>query len=85
MKLLGRADVLAVDARTQCSVRRLAHAPCAPEKSGEKLIELGRSANPALGRTTERQITIADLTGLAAQDLEIAKLACQAVSVVRHS
>ena len=87
MKLLGRADVLAVDARTQCSeYGDSAHALRAGEVRKEKLIELGEIiANPGLGRTSERQITIADLTGLAAQDLEIAKLAYQAVSVVRHS
>ncbi len=86
-ELLGRADVLAVDARIQCSeYGDSAHALRAGQIRSEKLIELGEIiANPVLGRTTEFQITVADLTGLAAQDLEIAKLASEAVPVVHHS
>lgn len=38
------------------------------------LIELGKIiADPSLGRTDENQITISDLTGVAIQDIQIAK------------
>ena len=30
-------------------------------------------------RTSEKQITVADLTGIAAQDIQIAKAACRAL------
>ena len=80
-KLLARADVLAVDARAQClEYGDSSHAVRTGLVPSEKLVELGEIiANPTLGRTTARQVTVADLTGLAAQDLEIAKLALHAL------
>ena len=40
-----------------------------------QLVELGAVIkNPELGRTKEDQITVADLTGVAVQDIQIAKL-----------
>jgi len=40
----------------------------------EKLIELGEVlTNPYLGRTSDNQITVCDLTGIAIQDLQIAE------------
>ena len=41
-----------------------------------KLIELGEIIdNPKLGRKNELEITVADLTGIVAQDIQIAKYA----------
>lgn len=40
----------------------------------EKLVELGEVlTNPSLGRTSDNQITVCDLTGIAIQDLQIAE------------
>ncbi len=39
------------------------------------ILELGNVIkNPELGRTNDEQITIADLTGVAIQDIQIAKM-----------
>jgi len=35
--------------------------------------------NPAIGRTSEDQITVADLTGVAIQDIQIAKMVVRAL------
>ena len=45
----------------------------------EDLVELGTVIdNPARGRTSDDQITVADLTGVAVQDIAIAKTVYQA-------
>ncbi len=75
--LLARADVVAVDARSQCFMYGEA-AACLRESAAatDKFLELGEIiADPGRGRTGERQITVADLTGLAIQDIQIAKAA----------
>lgn len=76
--LFRKAEVRAVDSRSQCFDHGDAfHALRAGIVEEKQFVELGEViANPALGRTREDQITIADLTGLAMQDIEIAKLAC---------
>lgn len=79
--LFARAQVLAVDARRQCfeygdTAGALNHGKV--ERGG--LVELGEIvAEPSRGRLYQHQITIADLTGLAIQDIQIAKLACEAL------
>lgn len=69
------ADIIAVDSITQCIERGdTAHAVNESIITQERLIELGNiisGTNP--GRTSDEQITIADLTGLAVQDIVIAK------------
>jgi len=41
----------------------------------EDILELGDVIkNPGLGRSSEDQITVADLTGVAIQDIQIAKM-----------
>ena len=48
----------------------------------DSILELGNVIkNPELGRSSEEQITVADLTGVAIQDIQIAKM----VSNVRRS
>ena len=76
--LFQKAQVRAVDSRSQCFDHGDAfHALRAGVVDEKQFVELGEVvANPALGRTREDQITICDLTGLAMQDIEIAKLAC---------
>jgi ornithine cyclodeaminase len=75
--LFARADVLAVDSRSQCFDHGdSSHALRLLFAKQERFVELGEIiANPRLARTRDDQITIADLTGLAVQDIQIAKLA----------
>lgn len=79
--LFARAQVLAVDARQQCfEYGDAAGALRANTVGRERFVELGEIiAEPAHGRLDDNQITIADLTGLAIQDIQIAKLACEAL------
>lgn len=75
--LFARADILAVDARKQCfEYGDSASALRENIVTSDRFVELGEIiCNPSLGRTSEQQITIADLTGLAIQDIQIAKAA----------
>jgi ornithine cyclodeaminase len=71
-----RADVRAVDSVSQASAfGDASHALKAGVVAAGSLVELGRIIeNPGLGRRDDRQITIADLTGVAVQDIRIAEL-----------
>jgi ornithine cyclodeaminase len=74
--LFRRARVCAVDSRSQCaqfgdSSYALRQGFIAPQN----LVEIGEIvANPASGRKAQQDITIADLTGVAVQDIQIASL-----------
>jgi ornithine cyclodeaminase len=76
-RLFVAADVCVVDSFAQCSAYgdsalALRERMIPPER----LVELGRVIeNPKLGRRREQDITIADLTGVAVQDIMIAALA----------
>lgn len=78
--LLGRADVVVADSRAQC----VDHGECAPAvREGHlaeaSIVELGEViTDGSRGRTSEDQITIADLTGVAVQDIQIAKMVARA-------
>ena len=78
--LFAEAGVLAVDSREQCFDHGdSVHALQAGNASRERFVELGEIiAGARPGRTSQEQITIADLTGLAIQDIQVAKLACGA-------
>ncbi len=73
--ILANADICAVDSKSQC----IDHGEsCFAIQAGlieaNKLIELGQIiADPTLGRNQENQLTVADLTGVAVQDIQIAK------------
>jgi len=73
--IFSKADRIVVDSRKQC----FKHGDCAyalNEKRIEReaINEIGEVImSPSLGRTSDEQITIADLTGIAAQDIQIAK------------
>jgi ornithine cyclodeaminase len=73
--LVAKADLLVVDSVSQCAgFGEVSHAVKAELVKVERLVELGRVlAGKHPGRTGESQITIADLTGLAIQDVQIAK------------
>ena len=78
--MLGRARVVA-DSIPQCLVRGEIHHAVAAGAIGEAdLVELGAViSDPRLGRTAEDQITVADLTGVAVQDIAIARAVCTAL------
>lgn len=70
--MLDRADLLVVDRQSQCAAfGELAHAPSA--RVYAQLGEIVAGLKP--GRTSDAQITIADLTGVGFQDTAIAHVA----------
>jgi len=73
--LFARADVVVADSISQCADHGdLAPALASKTIAIDRVRELGAVlTNPSLGRTTEEQITIADLTGVAVQDIVIAE------------
>ena len=79
-QLVAEADRLIVDLRSQC----LDHGEVAtPARAGlvgpDRLAELGEVLDRRKpGRTTADQITIADLTGIAAQDIAVARMVVSA-------
>ncbi len=74
-KLLAKADVVVVDSLAQTSHHgELAHALAAGILAPDSVHELGAALrDPALGRTRDDQITVADMTGVAVQDIVVAK------------
>lgn len=74
---LARADLLAVDRRSQCAAfGELAGALSTQQVGVPAAIELGAIvAGRSRGRTSDHQITIADLTGVGFQDTAIASAA----------
>ena len=78
--ILQRADLVVADSILQCRERgEIAHALRAGAIDAGSLLELGQIiAGKQHGRTGESQVTIADLTGVAVQDIQIAKAVFQA-------
>ena len=74
--LLARADLVVADSRSQCVDHgECFHAVKAGMISEDSIIELGTViGNPVTGRTRQDQVTIADLTGVAIQDIQIARM-----------
>lgn len=79
--LLAKADVVVADSISQCVDHGECFAAVRDELIRESsILELGNVIkNPNIGRTTEDQITIADLTGVAIQDIQIAKMVSRAL------
>jgi ornithine cyclodeaminase len=75
-ELLAKADLVVADSLSQC----VDHGECFAAVQGghiekDSILELGDVIKtPAIGRTSEDQITVADLTGVAIQDIQIAKM-----------
>lgn len=74
-RILQKADIIVADSISQCLLRGEIHqALKAGVLEKERVVELGNViVNPNLQRTSEEQTTIADLTGVAVQDIQIAK------------
>jgi ornithine cyclodeaminase len=79
--MLARADVVVADSRAQCRLRgEIHHALATQVLAEDRVVELGDVvAGRAPGRTAQDQITIADLTGVAVQDMAIAALVYEAL------
>jgi len=75
-KLLAKADRVVADSIAQCVDHgECFHAVQSGLIEAGSILELGNVIkNPAIGRTHEDQITVADLTGVAIQDIQIAKM-----------
>jgi ornithine cyclodeaminase len=73
--ILGTADVVVADSIEQCRVRgEIFHALAAGAIEDGDAVELGTVIiDPTLRRTDDAQITVADLTGVAVQDIQISK------------
>jgi ornithine cyclodeaminase len=74
-ELLARADLVVADSIEQCMTRGEIHrAMGAGRFDRAKVVELGAIIEePGRGRTRADQITVADLTGVAVQDIQISK------------
>jgi ornithine cyclodeaminase len=86
-RILQKADIVVADSISQCLLRGEIHQAL---KVGvlekERIIELGNViVNPDLQRTSEEQMTIADLTGVAVQDIQITKAVYQALKAEKES
>ena len=81
-KILQKADLVVADSISQCLVRGEIHQAI---KAGllkkEKIVELGKVIiDKKLQRASDEQITIADLTGVAVQDIQITKAVYEALN-----
>jgi len=73
--VLSKADLIIADSRSQCEVRgEIHHAIKNKIISMDSIVELGEIINgDRQGRTTGSELTVADLTGVAVQDIQISK------------
>lgn len=73
--ILTQADLVVADSKSQCDVRGEIHqALKSNDFSMDDVVELGDIiSGKTTGRTSDSQITIADLTGVAVQDIQISK------------
>ncbi|KPJ60306.1 MAG: ornithine cyclodeaminase [Latescibacteria bacterium DG_63] len=79
--ILGSADVIVADSISQCLERgEISRAIASGHIGPDDLIELGDViAGNTAGRTSDEQITVADLTGVAVQDIKIASAVYEAL------
>jgi ornithine cyclodeaminase len=81
-EIFAKADRVVVDSRVECAeIGDVAYALKAGVIKSEKMQELGEVIlNPSLRRTSDDEITVVDLSGLAALDLQIAIAAYERLS-----
>lgn len=81
-KILQMADIVAADSISQCQARgEISQALKAGMIKKENLVELGNViGNRELQRSSDEQITVADLTGVAVQDIQISKAVLEVLS-----
>ena len=80
--ILARADLVVADSIPQCLARgEIYQAINAGQIEADQVVELGEIITGKVPRRTmETQITVADLTGVAVQDIQIAGMVYEAVS-----
>lgn len=80
--ILARADLVVADSRAQCRERgEIHHVLAAGVLREEDVVELGEViAGVAPGRRGTEEITVADLTGVAVQDIAIAEAVFRALT-----
>lgn len=80
-KILVHADLVVADSITQCQHRgEIYKAITSQNLEPQSLLELGNVIRGTdYGRTSKDQITVADLTGVAVQDLQISKAVYEAI------
>jgi ornithine cyclodeaminase len=73
--ILAKADRIVVDSLSQSELRgEVFKAVVAGAIGRDRLVELGTViADPASRRPSEKAVTVADLTGVAVQDIQISK------------
>ena len=73
-KLLFQADVVITDSKSQCKARGEIYQASKDGFLTSSVLELGDIINGIdAGRVSQEQITVADLTGVAVQDIQISK------------
>jgi ornithine cyclodeaminase len=79
--ILARADRVVVDSLSQSTLRGEVYKAVSAGAIGrERLVELGRVIeDPALRRGSDDEITVADLTGVAVQDIQISAAVWNAI------
>jgi len=82
VEILARAEVVVADSIAQCRERGEIHKALESKAiAPDKLVELGDViAGRATGRRSESDISVADLTGVAVQDIQIATAVLRGVS-----
>jgi ornithine cyclodeaminase len=80
-EILRQADVVVADSISQCLSRgEIYKSIQTGHITEDKIVELGDViSGKSLGRTSEAQVTLVDLTGVAVQDIKIASTVYQAV------
>ena len=77
-QILSRADLVVADSIEQCRQRGEIYQAIKSQKlDADNVVELGHIIEAQSGRQNEEQITVADLTGVAVQDIKIAELVYQ--------
>ena len=81
-KILQKADLVIADSISQCLSRgEIYQAISSNQITKDDLVELGEIIpGEKIGRTSDEQITVADLTGVAVQDMMIAKAVFESAS-----
>lgn len=82
--ILQRAEVVVADSRDQARLRgEISHALRASAIDQDRVLELGDViSGKSRGRGSDPDITVADLTGVVVQDIQIAKVVCSHLGVV---
>jgi len=82
-RILQKADLVIADSISQCLLRGgIHHALKTGLLKEENIVELGKViVDKELQRSSEGQITVADLTGVAVQDIQISKAVYEALNL----